>query len=64
MAWLGDYIDRLSDFDKEMNGVVVESGGWVLAQGGNVSVFPAYLPRTRISECCFCLRPSCAASGS
>ncbi|KAI3425347.1 hypothetical protein D9Q98_009111 [Chlorella vulgaris] len=26
MGWLGDFIDRLSEFDKEMNGVVVESG--------------------------------------
>lgn len=23
---LGDFIDRLSEFDKEMNGVVIESG--------------------------------------
>ncbi len=23
----GDFIDRLSEFDKDMNGVVVESGG-------------------------------------
>lgn len=26
MAWLGDFIDRLSEFDKEMNGLVAESG--------------------------------------
>ena len=26
-AWLGDFVDRLSEFDKEMNGVVIESGG-------------------------------------
>ncbi|KAL4420336.1 hypothetical protein ABPG77_006143, partial [Micractinium sp. CCAP 211/92] len=25
-AWLGDFVDRLSEFDKEMNGVVIESG--------------------------------------
>jgi hypothetical protein len=23
---LGDFVDRLSEFDKEMNGVVIESG--------------------------------------
>lgn len=26
MTWLGDFLDRLSDFDREMNSVVVESG--------------------------------------
>jgi hypothetical protein len=26
MGWLGDFIDRLSDFDREMNKVVVDSG--------------------------------------
>lgn len=26
MGWLGDFLDRLSDFDREMNSVVVESG--------------------------------------
>lgn len=25
MPWLGDFIDRISDFDREMNTVVVES---------------------------------------
>ncbi len=26
MQWLGEIIDRLSDFDREMNTVVVDSG--------------------------------------
>ena len=26
MAWLGDFLDRLSDFDREMNSVVLDSG--------------------------------------
>ena len=26
MGWLGDFIDRLSEFDREMNQVVVDSG--------------------------------------
>ena len=44
MGWLGDFIDRVSDFDREMNGVVVESGEWGVGGGEGVAGARAHLP--------------------
>jgi hypothetical protein len=55
MGWLGDFIDRLSEFDREMNQVVVDSGGpplpflpfyyWILMASGDGVVL-----RRQVSE--------------
>ncbi|EFN50521.1 hypothetical protein CHLNCDRAFT_139215 [Chlorella variabilis] len=49
-AWLGDFIDRLSEFDKDMNGVVVESGilggikkGMLARAGASIQMQPGCL---------------------
>lgn len=54
MAWLGDFLDRLSDFDREMNGVVVDSGilagvkrGALTETGARVGMRPGCLATLR-----------------
>ncbi|PSC75210.1 thiamine biosynthetic bifunctional enzyme chloroplastic isoform C [Micractinium conductrix] len=54
MAWLGDFIDRLSEFDREMNGVVIESGilsgikkGMLARAGASISMQPGCLDLLR-----------------
>ena len=37
MAWLGDFMDRLSDFDREMNAVVLSSGALAGLKRGRLS---------------------------
>ncbi|KAI7844453.1 hypothetical protein COHA_001957 [Chlorella ohadii] len=60
MAWLGDFVDRLSEFDKEMNGVVIESG---ILQGVKKGMLARAGASIRMQPGCLALLKQAAQAG-